>query len=244
MAPRVSPALTASRPRRRAGRDDSIEARRYLDALRRRSWLIALLALAAVAGAFVVSSWAPDRYKATASIVKQVTTGPYESVNVDALTRELSTIEQLLLTSDVLDRAAKRVRGESPGSVRAALEASVDPDANLIFVTATAGDPKKAADIANAVATTFIETQRDVVRRQYVQARAGLVQELKRVQGQPGQAQQEQAIRQRLSELGVSLAGAGMDLQIAEPATPPDQRSSPKPLRNAVIDALPISLGV
>jgi capsular exopolysaccharide synthesis family protein len=134
-----------------------------------------------------------------------------------------------------LQRAAARVPGESPGSVRGALEASVDPDANLIFVTATAGEPKRAANIANAVAKTFIETQRDVERRQYEQARAGLVQELNRVQGQPGASQQEQAIRQRLSELGVSLAGAGMDLQIAEPATPPDQRSSPKPVRNAVI---------
>src|SRR6478735_5693901 len=178
MDPRISSESPASRSRRRSGGEDSIEARRYLDALRRRAWLIALIALAAFVGAFVVSSWAPDRYKATASIVKQVTTGPYESVNVDALTRELSTIEQLLLTSDVLDRAAKRVPGESSGSVRASLEASVDPNANLIFVTATAGDPKKAANIANAVATTFIETQRDVVRRQYVQARAGLTQEL------------------------------------------------------------------
>jgi capsular exopolysaccharide synthesis family protein len=235
MDPRVSSELPASRSNRRSGGEDSIEARRYLDALRRRRWLIALLGLSAMVGALVISSWAPDRYKATASIVKQVTTGPYESVNVDALTRELSTIEQLLLTTDVLDRAAKKVRGESSGSVRGALTASVDPNANLIFVTATAGDPKRAADIANAVAQTFIETQRDVVRRQYEQARAGLVQELARVQGQPGATQQEQAIRQRLSELGVSLAGAGMDLQIAEPATPPTQRSSPKPLRNAVI---------
>src|SRR4051794_1813376 len=234
MDPRL-PDLPSSRSSRRSGGEDSVEARRYLDALRRRLWLILLLAAAAVLGALVVSSWAPDRYKATASIVKQVTVGPYETVNVDALTRELSTIEQLLLSSDVLDRAAQRVPGESRGRVRGALEASVDPDANLVFVTATAGTPKRAADIANAVATTFIEKQRDVERRQYAQARASLAQELKRVQGQPGASQQEQAIRQRLSELGVSLAGAGQDLQIAEPAAPPDQRSSPKPLRNAVI---------
>src|SRR4051794_5349541 len=234
MDPRLSE-LPSSRSSRRSGGEDSVEARRYLDALRRRLWLILLLGAAAVVGALVVSSWAPDRYKATASIVKQVTVGPYESVNVDALTRELSTIEQLLLSSDVLGRAAQRVHGESPGRVRGALQASVDPNANLIFVTATAGDPKRAADIANAVANTFIETQGAVVRRQYEQARAGLVEELRRVQGQPGASQQEQAIRQRLSELGVSLASAGMDLQIAEPATPPSERSSPKPLRNAVI---------
>ena len=235
MDPRDSPELPASRSSRRSGAEDSIEARRYVDALRRRLWLILLLAVSAVVSALVISSLAPDRYKATASIVKRVTTGPYESVNVDALTRELSTIERLLLTSDVLEGAARRVRGESSGSVRAALESSVDPEANLIFVTATAGDPQKAADIANAVSLTFIETQRNIVRAQYAQARAGLQEELKRVQGQPGAAQQEQAIRQRLSELGVSLAGAGMDLQIAERATPPSERSSPKPLRNAVI---------
>lgn len=234
MEARVPPEQPASRPRRSGG-EDSIEARRYLDALRRRVWLIVLLGLAAVITAVTISSWMPDRYKATASIVKQVTTGPYDSTNVDALTRELSTIERLLLTSDVLDRAAKRVSGENPGSVRAALESSVDPEANLIFITATAGSAQKAAGIANAVADTFIERQRAVTRAQYEQARAGLVQELRRVQGQPGATQQEQAIQQRLSELGVSLAGAGMDLSVAQRANPPGERSSPRPLRNGVI---------
>src|SRR3954447_14474964 len=128
----------SSRSSGRSSSEDSVEARRYLDALRRRRWLILLLGAAAVAGALLFSSWAPDRYKATASIVKQAPVGPYETVNVDALTRELSTIQQLLVSSDVLDRAAQRVPGESRGSVRAALQSSVDPDANLIFVTATA----------------------------------------------------------------------------------------------------------
>ena len=85
------------------------------------------------------------------------------------------------------------------------------------------------------MADTFIEKQRDVTRKQYEQARAGLVQELNRVRGQPGATQQTQAIQQRLSELGVSLAGAGMDLQVAQRATPPSERSSPRPLRNGVI---------
>ena len=121
MDPRLSE-LPSSRSSRRSGGEDSVEARRYLDALRRRLWLILLLGAAAALGALVVSSWAPDRYKATASIVKQVTVGPYETVNVDALTRELSTIKQLLLASDVLGRAAEqRPRREprlGPGRAR------------------------------------------------------------------------------------------------------------------------------
>ena len=235
MDSQATPDSGASRRLRRPGREDSIEARRYVDALRRRMWPILLLGLSAVVTAFAISSWMPDRYKATASIVKQVTTGPYESVNVDALTRELSTIEQLLLTSDVLERAAKRVKGATAASVESALESSVDPEANLIFVTATAGEPKQAAQIANAVAETFIEAQRAVSRRQYEEARAGLTQELNRIRGQPGAAQQARAIEQRLSELGVSLASAGRDLQIAQRAAPPGKRSSPRPVRNAVI---------
>jgi tyrosine-protein kinase len=234
MDTRVPPEMPPSRLRR-AGPEESTEARRYLDALRRRIWLILLLGLAAVVTAVAISSWLPDRYKATASIVKQVTTTPTDTVNVEALTRELSTIEKLLLTKDVLNNAAKRLSGETSGSVKAALESSVDPDANLIFVTATAGTPKKAAAIANAVADTFIEKQREITRKQYEQARAGLQAELAQVQGKPGAETQVQAIQQRLSELGVSLAGAGIDLQVAERATPPSQRASPKPLRNGVI---------
>jgi capsular exopolysaccharide synthesis family protein len=234
MDARVPPELPSSRLRR-SGPEDSTDVRRYLDALRRRAWLIGLLGFTALVTAVAVSSWIPDRYRATVSIVKQVTTGPGETVAVDALTRELATIEQLLLTTDVLNTAAKRINGESPRSVKAALESSVDPDANLIFVTATAGDPKRAARIANAVGDTFIQKQRDVTRAQYEQARVGLLKELAQVRGQPGAAQQVQAIQQRLSELGVSLAGAGMDLQVAERAVPPTERSSPKPFRNGVI---------
>ena len=172
-----TPEAQVARRSRRPGGEDSIEARRYVDALRRRMWPILLLALSAMVTAYAISSWMPDRYKATASIVKQVTTGPYESVNVEALTRELSTIEQLLHTSDVLAPAAKQVKGETSDSIGSSLESSVDPEANLIFLTATADEPKKAAQIANAVATTFIAAQRAVspaaVRAGAGQPRAG-----------------------------------------------------------------------
>ena len=194
-------------------------------------WLILLLALAAVVGAVVVSSLVPDRYKATASIVKQVTTGPYESVNMDALTRELSTIEQLLLTPDVLDRAAKQRKGESPGSMQAALESSVDPEANLIFVTATAGDPKKAAQIANAVAATFIATQRDVTRRSTSRRARDSSRSCKRP-GQPGAAQQSRRSAAALASSASRWPGAGMDLQIAQRAIPPERAQHAQPLRN------------
>jgi capsular exopolysaccharide synthesis family protein len=221
--------------RRRPGSEESIEVRRYLDALRRGKWLIVMLVLIATATAVVVSSVLPKSYTAETSIVKQVATGPYDAVNVDSVTRELQTIQRLLITSDVLDRAARRVPGDSAQSLGRAIESTVDPDANLIYVSATAGDAQRAADRANAVATAFVDEQRDVTRQQYERARAGLLQELQRVRDDVGARQQEEALQQRLSELSVVQANAGTDLQVAQRAGAPGSPTSPKPVRNGVI---------
>ena len=222
---------------RRQGIDEPVEIRRYVEALRRSRWLIITLALSAAVAAFVLSSWAPDRYTASATIVKRVAVGPTESVDVDSLTRELSTIVQLLVTTDVLGRAAKIVGdGETARSLSRSVESSVDPDANLISITATEGSPAKAARVANAVADTFVKEQADVTRQQYEAARQGLLEQLSRIRStDPGAAQQESAIRQRLSDLGVSLAAAGIDLRVAQRAGVPRERTSPRPFRNSVI---------
>jgi len=228
------PELAPARGRRR-GQEESIEVRRYLDALRRGKWLILTLVVLATATAVIVSSLLPKRYEATTSIVKEVALGPYDAVNVDSVTRELQTIQRLLVTRDVLTRAAGRIPGESSSALRPTITSTVDPEANLLYVTATAGTPQRAADRANAVATAFVTEQRDVTRQQYERARAGLLQELDRVQGQVGATQQEEALRQRLSELAVVQANAGTDLQVAEPAIPPSSPTSPKPLRDGII---------
>ena len=72
-------------------------------------------------------------------------------------------------------------------------------------------------------------------RNQIEAARANLLDEQARLRNTAGSDSQLQAIQQRLSELGVSLAAAGTDLGIAQAAEPPDERSSPKPVRNGVL---------
>ncbi len=226
---------SATRARRQRDSDDSIEVRRYLDALRRGRWLIILLVVSATAAAVVVSLSLPKTYTASASIVKQVASGPYDSVNVDSLTRELQTIQRLLLTSGVLDQAARRIPGQDADTLSQKVSSSVDPDANILYVTATGGEAQLAADRANAVATAFVEEQREISRRQYARARDGLLAELRRVGNDPGAGEQESAIRQRLSELSVAQANAGSDLQVAQRAGMPSDPTSPRPLRNGVI---------
>ena len=98
----------ALRVGRRQGNDEPVEVRRYVDAIRRGRWLILTLAVSAALVAFVLSSLAPDRYTATARSSSASRSAPTDSVNVDSLSRELSTIGQLLVTTDVLSRAASR----------------------------------------------------------------------------------------------------------------------------------------
>ena len=114
-----------------------------------------------------------------------------------------------------------------------------------MFVTATAGDPRSAARIANQVAQTFVDEQAAVEKRQLEAARANLLEEQNRLRGTTGADSQLQAIQQRLSELGVALAAAGTELGIAERATPPEERAAPKPVRNGVLAAfLGLFIGV
>ena len=203
---------------RRQGNDEPVEVRRYIDAIRRGRWLILTLAVSAALVAFLLSSLAPDRYTSTAIIVKRITSATTDTASDDTLSRELATIGQLLVTTDVLSRAAKKVGdGETATSLSQAVKANVNPEANLINVTATAkGEPEKSAAIANAVADTFVKEQTDVTRQQYEAARQGLLQQLRSINhNDTAASQQEAAIRQRLSDLGVAQSAAGIDLRVA-----------------------------
>jgi len=239
------PDLMPRAPSRRGASEEPVEVRRYIDAIRRARWLIAAIVVLLTAVVVAVSASLPDRYDAEASIVKQVSSTPFDSVSVDVVTRELATIGQLLTSSTVLNAAAREIPGETGETLDEKVSSSVDPEANLIFVTAEAGDAERAAQIANTVAQTFVDEQAALARRQIEAARANLLEEQARLRDQPGSTEQLQAIQQRLSQLGVSLAAAGTDLRIAERADPPDERASPKPLRNGILAAfLGLFLGV
>jgi len=222
---------------RRQGIDEPVEVRRYIDALRRGRWLILTLALTAALVAFVLSSLAPDRFTSTSIIVKRVTSASTDTASDETLSRDLATVGQLLVTTDVLGKAAAKVDdGETATKLSQVVKATVNPDANLINVTATATNAAKSAAIANAVADVFVKEQADVTRQQYEAARQGLLQQLRSInRADPAASQQEQAIRQRLSDVTVAQAAAGIDLRIAQRAGVPKSRTSPKPFRNAVI---------
>src|SRR5829696_1985916 len=175
------PELLSTRPARRSGSEEPVEVRRYIDAIRRARWLIASIVVLLTGVVVGVSVSLASLYEATASIVRQVNTSGFESVDVSVVQRELATIGQLMLTFNVLDAAARKLPGESYDSLYKNVKSSVDPEANLVFVTATAGDAESAAKIANQVAQTFVDEQSAVEKRQLEAARANLLEEQNRL---------------------------------------------------------------
>ncbi|HEX5910705.1 MAG TPA: Wzz/FepE/Etk N-terminal domain-containing protein [Thermoleophilaceae bacterium] len=212
--------------------EDRIDGRRYLGALRRSRTLILFVVLI-ITGAVVAASLVlPKQYQASTSIVLNVQPGIGDS-DPTTIQRQLVTLQTLIISPDVLDEATKNVPGQP--DLGGKIDAKVNPDANIIDVTATDGDPALAAQMANTVASTFLKTRTDLERSQTARARERLQAEVARLQNTEGTEAQVNALQQRISQLSVNEESAGSDLQQVGRAEEPDAPSSPQPLRNGLL---------
>jgi capsular polysaccharide biosynthesis protein len=206
---------------------------RIAESLRRAAPLIALIVLPLTAAVLVLSLLLPKEYTATARLVSDEPAGVLQTDDA-ATQRRLATVETMVRSRDVLTRAARTLPGETQRSLQDKVTAKVDSVANIVDVTATDGTAREAAANANAVARAFLDSRRSDERLRLRQARADLEQALSRLSGRADASLEARAIRQRLSELSVSEASAGQDLQLGEAATPPDGPSAPKPVQNTL----------
>lgn len=215
--------------------DESLDVRRYLDAMRRHSMMIVVLVVVATVAAVIVSRALPDQFKATTRLVLEESGNPLRATDSEAIARELATTDSLLTTPQVLDRAVKAVPGSTRKKLEDSISSKVDDSASIIDVEATDGDRRQSAAIANGVAEAFIAERREIERDRLGLARKSLLAEITALQGSPSADVQISAIRERISELTVALVSAGSELQIAERAEAPTRPASPRPLRNGVL---------
>jgi Mrp family chromosome partitioning ATPase len=210
--------------------EEPIDVGRYANALRRSKLLIASIVVVVTGLVLLMSLALPKSYSAAATILFDE--GQSIATTTDA-ERQLATIQKLLVTRDVLARSAKRLPGESVGSLAGKVQASVDPTANIVTISSSGSTPERAARTANVVAGAFLARERaaEIARIQSAEKRLNAA--IAGLKGTPGGAAQIALIRERLSELSVSEATAGSELQLADPARPPSTPSSPRPIRNA-----------
>jgi Mrp family chromosome partitioning ATPase/capsular polysaccharide biosynthesis protein len=226
----VPAAQTGWTPARTGWDAEEVEVSRHLAALARARFLIAAIVISMTAAVFVVSSFVPEAYESRARIVMDDRPGAFEPGDVETVKRRLATVREVLLTREVLERAASRLGDESPETLEDKVTSSVDRDANFVNVRAVDASAEGAAAIANAVARSFLAIDAAAERQRLARARIQLLRSLDQARA----SAERRVIRERLSELSISEAGVGSDLVLAEPARAPTEASSPRPIRNAV----------
>jgi Mrp family chromosome partitioning ATPase len=220
---------------------------RFVALVRARAWLIAGIVAAALLLALVASLTQPDRYRATADLLFGRTStadaivagGAADSVDVP----ERAAATNLALAE--LDTVAARVKRQlgtsaSVDELKAAVTVNTAGESDVGTVTAEWGTPEQSAAVANAFAAQIVATRREGAQADLQRAidalNATLIATPAAGAGAP--ADSTRALREQIARLRALKAVETGGVQIVEQATPPEQRSSPKPARNAVVAAL------
>lgn len=213
--------------------EERVDFRHYLGAIRRSARLIAGIVLVVTAVVLVASLLLPKTYDATASVVLQEVAAGGEPIDPISVQRRLATIQTVANGAQVGERAARKVDGQSADSI----DVSVDPDANVIYIKASDGDPTIATAVANAVADALLEVQRDLEAQRLSAAQDRIQEQIDVLEASPKPETEDQiqALREELSQLLVRSELSGFELQIAEPAEVPAGAASPRPFRNTVL---------
>ncbi len=214
--------------------DQPVNARRYVEALRRGAWRIGVIVVIVTGIVLWASLTAHKTYSASASIVYNPSSTVLQPTDAPSIERQLATYEALVRTPAVMVVASRQI-SESPAAIRSAISASAEPKANIIKVNATAPRPTQAAARANAVARGFVSVQQAGQTAGYKTARAQLESEIEALRGNPGATSQIAALQDRINALQINAAGSTSELQISDPATPPTSPASPRPTVNAII---------
>src|SRR3954469_23623795 len=169
-------------------------------ALRRGSVFIVGLAVVTGAAAAVTSAALPARFVASQALAVEP---PLLSASGAALgeagqTRLLSTNSKLLVSNSVLEEAGESV-GTAVESLRDRLNVQTDTNSDLVHVSITAGDPKRAAAELRAVIVTAQETEIATERARIQSALDGVDREIEASRTDPS-------------------SRAGVDLAALEPA--------------------------
>jgi uncharacterized protein involved in exopolysaccharide biosynthesis len=150
----------------------------YVRAVRKRWWILALLAVIAVSGVYFRFGNTAPGYSASAIVM--VTSSPLTSaptgVTQGAPTQfasnqlaVMSNISELLNTRVIAERIARRLSRSDISRIQNSVTAVPPRSSNLLRIEATAATPKAAAELANGAATElsnfFRETNAADARR-------------------------------------------------------------------------------
>jgi Mrp family chromosome partitioning ATPase len=218
---------------------------RFIALVSARRRLVATMAIGAAALALLASLTQEKEYTAGADLLfgGNVTA---ESVLPGAAPDPSQRPERVAATNVALaslDTVAARVTERFGGRVtlrqlREAVSIEPQADSDVVTVAARSKSPREAADVANAFATEIVALRRETAQAD-VQRGIDAITAALAAQTAPGRRPDARtlALQDRLGELEVVKALQSGDVQLVQRATPPQDPSSPRPVRNAALAA-------
>lgn len=227
---------------------DHTDVRRWLQVVRRRKWLLAILVVVPV-GAYAYAARGDKTYKASVTIQVQapaVDTSLFSGDLAQASPQTVNAASRLVKTTAVAADAARRLRPQ-PSDARGLLDqitSTADVASGFVTVTASAPSGRRAADLANAFGNALVaQRTKQAVGR--LNATIGDV--LKQIaRFPPADRDARSQLTTQVERLRALRAAQGSNAAIIERATVPASASATHALRAAalaLIVALLLGLG-
>lgn len=214
----------------------------YLAALRQRKLLVIVVAVLCAAAGLGFSALQNKEYDATSSLALRdlsedlTLLGGFASTPLTPL--QLASAHVPLVTRNSV-AAEVKTRLASPltlPQLRSRVDVHVDPNSNLVLISAHAGTGQQAAEIANAFARVDARRSTDLARARLVEQGKILRERLKTLDREKD-ASQRLVISQQLERIR-SLSAVAQPVRVNQLATVPSSPSSPKPARNTIAGLL------
>jgi capsular exopolysaccharide synthesis family protein len=216
------------------------DVRTYLQILWRRKWILLACVVFIPLAVYLKSASDTKVYEATATLQIQsqsVDTSLFSGTSSDTTPPDvtLNAAARLITTTGVAQQAAKQLRPRpaNPRGLLGAISVKPDTSSGFITITASASDPTRSADLANAFASAVVSTRATKARTQIDRAIAEVTRDLGRLSSSDIDGKRQ--LSNQLQRLRALRAAQGQNAQIVEPAVPSGSPVSPKPVRNALL---------
>lgn len=205
--------------------------------LMRRWRVVAVVVVACVVIALALAYLLPRSYTATAVVTVNAINGNVDA-SADPTDVSMTTEQTLAHSRTVIEKAGARLhRDDDPRDLAEQVSITAPADAQVLQIDATAGSAKDAADLANAVAASYLQVRRTTVAKDVKAQLANVdkrIASLKRAGGKGKKASAKSANTNELSyllERRSQLVTAPDDPgHVVTQALPPRTPSSPGPV--------------
>lgn len=167
--------------------EDVIDLRQLWGAIMRRKWLVVSVCVLALIGSFIFTKLSTPIYEARTTLLIKDPSNSGERMFLDGgsavVTRnQMQNSVQILRSRQVAELAQARLSPEERsllnGSVRDSISVQPVSNTETLVVSVQQPDPRLAAAIANAVAASFIELNRELNRTEVTVAREFIEEQL------------------------------------------------------------------